>query len=238
MSGSSPRPARRAPCDLRALDDVRARVADGVAASLPGPAAQALLAPAPRPGWRPGEPPQDARDAAALLFVYERDGRAHLVLTRRSAHLPTHAGQISLPGGGLADGETVTGAALREADEELGLRADDVRLLGELTALFIPVSGYLLHPIVATADGPQRFTPHEPEVAEVIETSLEGLADPRRQRVETWHRAGVAYRVPLFDVHGHVVWGATAMVLAEFLALLGHPPALDTASARRSGDSP
>src|SRR4051812_6444025 len=106
------------------------------------------MAPEPRLGWDPLKFPEGARDGAALLLVYPHDDTIHIALTVRGSGLRNHTGQVSLPGGGVDDGETIEAAALREATEEIGIDASTVELLGRLTPLHIPVSGFLLHVVV------------------------------------------------------------------------------------------
>jgi 8-oxo-dGTP pyrophosphatase MutT (NUDIX family) len=188
---------------------------------LPGTAAHALLMPRPR---RAGDPQQAAapiRHAAGLLLVFPVADRAHVVLTRRAHGLGRHSGQVSLPGGVKEAGETLSEAALREAHEEIGLAPDEVRLLGELTPLDIPVSGFRLHPIVAALERRPRLTAAASEVAGILEVSIEALLDPSRLTTTTRVREGRRVTVPAFHVCGAEIWGATAMVLAEFLTLLG-----------------
>jgi 8-oxo-dGTP pyrophosphatase MutT (NUDIX family) len=182
------------------------------------------MAPVPRVGWRPAEVPEDARPAAALLLLYPGDGAAALALTVRASHLPQHAGQVCLPGGANEPGESIEATALREAAEEVGLDAAAVMLLGRLTPLHIPVSGFVLHPVVALTEAQPHFAPAPYEVARVLHVPLPVLADPRAVRMRVRRHEGRDYEVPYFLLDGEVVWGATAMVLAEFLAILGHAP--------------
>lgn len=207
------------------LSAVEGRLVAGLAGQLPGGKAHLLMAPQPRIGWRPNWIPEGARDAAALALLFEAESGAELVLTRRAAHLPTHRGQISLPGGGVGTSEGVIEAALREAHEEVGLHPESVRVLGELTPLFIPVSNFTLHPVIAVADERPELAADESEVAEIVTTSLLALASHDAQRTENRRFRDTDYVVPAFDVQGHFVWGATAMVLSELLTLLGAPPA-------------
>jgi 8-oxo-dGTP pyrophosphatase MutT (NUDIX family) len=149
--------------------------------------------------------------------------RAHIVLTVRSDAV-RHSGQVSLPGGAVDPGETFERAALREAHEEVGLAADDVRVLGGLTPLDIPVSGFRLHPIVAALHRTPVLTPSDGEVARILHVSVEDLLNVRHLTETERVRDGQTLVVPAFHLYGVEIWGATAMVLAEFLALLGWKP--------------
>ncbi|MGF1615237.1 MAG: NUDIX hydrolase [Gammaproteobacteria bacterium] len=182
------------------------------------------MVPRPREGWQPDTLPKNCRDAAALLLLYPKQGEAHTLLTVRTEHLPTHQGQVSLPGGGVRSGETRIAAALREGQEEVGIDPKQVEVIGELSPLHIPVSRFILYPVIAITDQRPSLHPQESEVARVLEVPLRELGDPARVRTETWVYQGRVYRVPFFRVEQTKVWGATAMVLAEFLCLLGAPP--------------
>jgi 8-oxo-dGTP pyrophosphatase MutT (NUDIX family) len=207
--------------------DALGRLETGLRAALPGPRAQDRLAPMPRRQWPGGLNPARARNAAGLLLVFPKrkeetaDGDvAHIILTVRADGL-RHGGQVSLPGGVVDPGETFEQAALREAQEEVALAPGEVRVLGPLTPLDIPVSGFRLHPIVAVHPGRPHLTPSDQEVARILEIGVDELLDPRHFVTIERHRDGVAFTVPAFRIAGVEIWGATAMVLAEFLALLG-----------------
>ena len=218
------------------LFDELGRVLPGrLAGPLPGVEGQAAMAPRPRVGWRPGAVPAEARPSGVLLLLYPHAGSTHLLLTVRRDDLPTHAGQVSLPGGAVQGDESAEAAALREAREEVGVELERIRVVGGLTPLHVPVSGFVLNPYVGLSAGRPRLVPDGREVARLLEVSLELLADARTVRVEAETRDHERIEVPYFSVHGHRVWGATAMVLAEFLAVLGRtpsPPRL-TADQRR-----
>jgi 8-oxo-dGTP pyrophosphatase MutT (NUDIX family) len=194
---------------------------------LPGAEAQAVLAPVPRREWPEGFNPARVRHAAGLLLVFPRRAQAHIVLTVRSDALGRHSGQVSLPGGVVEPGETFEQAALREANEEVALAPDDITVLGALTPIDIPVSGFRLHPIVAARRKYPAMAPADGEVARILEVPVADLTDRAALHSSTRVRDGRSYRVPAFHIHGFEVWGATAMVLAEFLALLGWRPQMN-----------
>jgi 8-oxo-dGTP pyrophosphatase MutT (NUDIX family) len=197
------------------------RLRIGLSRPLPGAEAHALMAPRPRRHWPPEFDPAHIRHAAGLLLVFPIAAAAHIVLTVRADTLGRHGGQVSLPGGVAEPGESFEHAALREAHEEVALAPDQVRVLGALTPLDIPVSGFRLHPIVGAAEARPRLTPADGEVALILEVGVATLWDPARQVSIARVRDGRELTVPAFDVAGVEVWGATAMVLAEFLAVLG-----------------
>jgi len=189
--------------------------------TLPGVDAQLRFAPTPpRPGWHPGHRPVDARRAAALVLLYPLDGDVGVPLTVRASGLARHAGQISLPGGAADEGETLAEAALRETSEEIGVDPATVRVLGELTPVHVLVSGFTLHPVVGVTDARPAFIAAPGEVDEIVEVPVADLRDASRIRRGTRVREGVAVEYPYFDLRGHQVWGATAMVLGEFITLL------------------
>lgn len=205
------------------MDSLPRALKRALAAPLPGLEAQLHMAPRFRAGTEPRTQRDGLRHAAALLLLYPHAGQWHVPLTLRGSTLRHHTGQVSLPGGRLDEGESVEAAALREAHEEIGVSAPEVEVLGHLTPLVIPVSGYLLHPVVGATVSRPAFVLHEHEVEALIEVPL---ADLRRADVVQWEvrpRARAPFGdmdVPCFDVGGVRVWGATAMVLAEFLAVV------------------
>jgi 8-oxo-dGTP pyrophosphatase MutT (NUDIX family) len=202
------------------FEELVAAVTEGLA-RLPGVEAQVRMAPQPRGGWKPGFAPDQARPAAALLLLFPVDGRAVVLLTKRAPDLPTHAGQVSLPGGAVDPGESIEDAALREAEEEVGLARAGVGLIGRLTPLHIPVSGFVLHPVVGVAPARPAMRPEPGEVERIIEAPVAQLLDPARHHRVSRVRDGYEFEMPYFDLDGEQVWGATAMVLAEFAAVLG-----------------
>jgi 8-oxo-dGTP pyrophosphatase MutT (NUDIX family) len=173
---------------------------------------------------RPGIPLPDTtgrgRDAGVLVLVYPLHGAPHLVLTRRTETVQNHKGQVSLPGGAREGDETIVQTAQREAQEELAIPADGLELLGTLSPIYVGVSDYLITPVVALSAQRPNFQADPIEVVEVIEAPLSLFVDESARRTEDWEIHGAHVHVPFFAVGQHKVWGATAMILAEFAALL------------------
>ena len=158
--------------------------------------------------------------AGVLVLIYPWDDGYYLVLTRRTSHVAHHQAQISFPGGQMDKHESSVETALREAAEELNIAPSEVRILGELTPLYIPPSNYCIYPVVAVAERRPEFRPSPHEVAEVIEVPLAHLLDSRNVKREEWPLRGMKVTVPFYFFGGHKIWGATAMVLAELLDLI------------------
>jgi 8-oxo-dGTP pyrophosphatase MutT (NUDIX family) len=188
----------------------------------PGLRSQLKMAPEHRLGDKTYQEVGDAcLRAGVLILLYPRETGLHLVLTRRTSSVVHHQAQISFPGGQMDENENAAETALREAEEEINVRPAEVRVLGELTPLYIPPSNYCIYPVVAAAGKRPDFRPSPHEVAEVIEVPLGHFLDPHNTRREKWPLRGRDVMVPFYLFQGHKVWGATAMVLAELLDLIG-----------------
>ena len=208
---------------LRRLPDLAAHLATALTAPLPGQRIHDRLSPRLLDGSLPPHAGRD-RPAAVLILLFPRDEIPHVVLTVRGADLPHHADQISLPGGRPAPGETAEDTAVREAVEEIGVDATAIGIAGRLTPVHIAVSGFTVQPIVALADAAPLFVPAPGEVAAILEVPLALLADPATLRSGRRARGGVEIDAPYFAVGDHQVWGATAMLLGELLAVCGWEP--------------
>jgi 8-oxo-dGTP pyrophosphatase MutT (NUDIX family) len=187
----------------------------------PGLIAQLGMTPNPRPGHQVYYEVEDTSlKAGVLVLFYPREGKLHLVFTRRTDNVDFHKGQISFPGGRLEAGEALEQAALREAQEELEVDPGSIRILGMLTPLYIPPSNYCIYPVVALAESRPDFQPSQIEVAEVIEIPLAHLLNPQNIRREMWNIRSADVEVPFYAFGEHKIWGATAMVLAELLEMI------------------
>jgi 8-oxo-dGTP pyrophosphatase MutT (NUDIX family) len=199
------------------------RLAARLAKPLPGLTAHLHMAPLRReedPAMLMVEGKQ-ARLAATLVLLYPlEEGPSALVLTARQPGLRDHSGQVSLPGGRIEERETPEEAALREGWEEVGVDPAAPRLLGRLSPLYIPPSGFSVTPVVTAVDERPPFTPHEAEVAALIEVPLARLLDPAARRTAERLVRGGRFEVPHFALGGYEVWGATAMILSELVAVV------------------
>ncbi len=198
------------------------RLKAGLAGDLPGERAQYRMASKARPRLQEALARATRQyQSAVLLYLYPRQGSWSTVLMKRPEYDGTHAGQVSIPGGRLERGETHTQAALREFREETGVAVDSHQLLGGLSELFIPPSSYMVRPFVAYTTAEPRFQPDPVEVEQIIELPVATLMDEatvRRGSVRL--DTGVRVKTPYFYVQGHVVWGATAMILSELKQVL------------------
>ncbi len=200
-------------------------------APLPGPTAQRRMAPQPLPHQanRWDAAATNCREASVLLLLYPHATTSevewHVVLMRRPDYPGVHGGQVSLPGGQREGDETLAMTALREAHEEVGLLPTHVELLGQLSQLYTPPSNYCIYPFVGLTSQRPKFIPNPAEVAALIECPLSRLQDRFTRQQERWTFGNEVEReVPFFNVAGHKVWGATAMILSEFLAVLDQIP--------------
>ena len=210
--------------NLPVIEDIR----QALAAPLPGIEGQIKMAPQPRPDqinrWDRSD---NCREASVLLLLYpyatskEYTPELYLVLIRRPEYQGVHSGQIALPGGRRENNELLQSTALREAHEEVGLVPETVEIIGQLSSLYTPPSNFCIYPFVAFSPIRPEFRPDAIEVAELIEVPLSLLLNPATYKEEMWHIPNYGdRRIPFFDVFGHYVWGATAMILSEFLTLL------------------
>jgi 8-oxo-dGTP pyrophosphatase MutT (NUDIX family) len=165
-------------------------------------------------------PEQGGRSSAVLILLGAGADGPDVLLIERAATLRHHAGQPAFPGGAQDPGDDgPVGAALREAQEEVGLDPDSVEVLTALPPLWLPPSGFVVHPVVAWWREPHEVAPADSaEVAAVVRVPVSELADPRN-RWSVTHPSG--WTGPAFDVRGLLVWGFTAGLLDRLLALAG-----------------
>ncbi|MGC4001282.1 MAG: CoA pyrophosphatase [Anaeromyxobacter sp.] len=157
--------------------------------------------------------------ASVLVPLFEREGQVHVLLTRRPATLRLHAGQVSFPGGRVEPGERSLDAALREAQEEIGLPVERTKVLGQLSETLVLSSAFRLTPWVASVPYPYPYAAAPAEVEAILEVPLAALEAPGAHRVEPREVYGMPFDVHFYTAGPDVVWGATGRVLAELLKL-------------------
>ena len=166
----------------------------------------------------PIQPPEGRRRAAVLLPLFVRDGALRVLLTRRTDTVEHHRGQISFPGGvEEEDDDSPWATAMRETEEELGIAPGDVRLLGALTPL-VTVTDFFVEPFVGAIPYPHVLKPAAAEIAEVIDVPIAALLDPKV--LERRMLPGRDEPTLFYHYGSHVIWGATARMLAELLDAL------------------
>lgn len=162
--------------------------------------------------------------AGVLVVVYPKDGEYCILLNKRSQLVEYHKGEISFPGGSVdPEDENLLATAIRETHEEMGIHPDDIEYLGDLDDMST-ISNFLINAFVATIPYPYDFKPSEFEVAEVLEVPISHLRDEASLRSESRLRDGKVHNSPTYVFEGHVIFGATAKVLENFLEVLGDSP--------------
>jgi len=169
----------------------------------------------------PRTPGPDARVAAVLILLYPDTGTIHTLFMQRHNYDGVHGGQISFPGGKKepADKDIIE-TALREAEEETGVDRSAISVIGTLTPLFIPVSKMIVTPVVGWADKKPLFVHQPEEVVYLIEAELKRFLDPGIIKIKPFEVRGELIDIRYFDYEGHVIWGATAMILNELLTII------------------
>lgn len=204
--------------DAARLNQLRERLEAG---QLPGFSAQARMGHALRQDYR--EAPSSVRHAAVLALLYPLVDRLQLLFIQRTSPPgDRHGGQISFPGGAYeADDRDARHTALREAEEEVGVAAGQVEILGEMTSLYIPVSNFLVKPFVGFTTQRPKFVPEASEVARIIELPFGDFFGERvtELRDKQLFNGMLLKDVPHWTVGGEAIWGATAMMVSELVSL-------------------
>ena len=187
---------------------------------LPGEAAHAKMASEAR--YRLGiKPNARTRRSAVLICFYPAKNSIYLPLILRPQYDGVHAGQMAFPGGRAESfDENLTRTALREAQEEIGIRVSDVTVLGLLTELFIPPSNFYVQPVVGVLPYRPDFYPDPHEVEAVVEVELDTLLDETIVGDSQIEVRGITVDAPFYQIEGYRVWGATAMMISELLTVL------------------
>jgi len=160
--------------------------------------------------------------SSVLILLYPRNGELSIVLIKRNEYDGMHSNQISLPGGKMdATDHDEAHTALREAEEETGVIAKDIKLLGQLTTFYVQPSNFIVYPFVGYIPYTPEFKPDKNEVQYLIEATVNLIRDKaivKKTDIKTTR--GIIIEAPYYDISGQIVWGATAMMLSEFIIIL------------------
>jgi len=167
------------------------------------------------------KPTFSARKGAVLALIYPYKNEPHLALMERPDYGGVHAGQISFPGGKIeTTDKSPLHAALREANEEIGIIEHQVEIIGPITEVFVLASNFIVYPFIGYMEERPEFIPDEREVQEIIEVPLSHLMNPDivgEKKMKS--KAGFFLKAPYYDIQGKTLWGATAMMISEIIEI-------------------
>ena len=187
---------------------------------LPGKAAQEKMLTLPK---IPVNIPRFERKgipAGVLLLLFPDNDNIHFFLTLRTETVDHHKGQISFPGGVQEHNETLEHTALRETMEEIGIKPESISMIGKLTPLFIPVTGFEIFPFIGWSDNKPVTKAQDKEVEKIIVVSISDLIDEQKHKIKKTKIRNIPVSMPYYDLNGETVWGATSMILSEFKTII------------------
>jgi len=158
--------------------------------------------------------------AAVLILLYLADNEIYFFLTKRTDDLKHHKGQISLPGGTQEGNEKLIDTALRETQEEIGINKTSISIIGTITPLFVPVTGFMIYPFIGYSHNKLDPKPDPVEVAKIFSVNISDLLNKENRTTEQRNIRGYDVQVPYFKLNDYQVWGATSMILSEFRDLI------------------
>lgn len=191
---------------------------------LPGQPAQYKMVP-------PGRPVTDleaidqekVRQAAVAALFFNKGNRPHIILTLRLEYEGVHSGQISFPGGRREEEDrSFMHTALRETEEEIGVKDKEIELLGSLTSVYIPPSNFYVYPFVGILESSPMYKKQEEEVASILEIDFNDFINPKNITEQILKTRGLTMKVPAFHISGYTIWGATAMMISEIREMINH----------------
>lgn len=187
---------------------------------LPGVSSQNIMLITPQNSAKYFIPPDNIVLSAVLILLFPIREDIHFFLTKRTDTVQYHKGQISLPGGAKEEGEELIGTALRETDEEIGISSDSIQIIGQLTPLLVPVTGFQIHPFIGFSEHKPETATDPMEVESVFSVSIHSLVHQKTHQLEERTLRGHLYQVPYYHLNNKKVWGATSMILSEFKTVL------------------
>jgi 8-oxo-dGTP pyrophosphatase MutT (NUDIX family) len=185
---------------------------------LPGEKAHIKMAPGIRDYFKPNT---KSRKAGVLILLYPKNQELYVAFIRRTEYNGPHSGQISFPGGKTEKVDRdIIDTALRESNEEIGIDPKQVNIFGQLTQLHIPVSNFLVYPVIGRYESTPVFKADPNEVKEVLEIKLKDLLNPNNCTTKEFNYGEISFLAPIYNPNNITIWGATAMILSEFLDIV------------------
>ncbi len=185
---------------------------------LPGEKAQTKMAPGVRNHLKTNE---KRRNAGVLILIYEKNQEIYISFIQRTEYNGPHSGQISFPGGkSEEEDKNIIETALRETQEEIGINPEMINIYGQLTPLHIPVSNFIVYPIIGIHKATPIFNIDPLEVKKVIEVKLNDLLNPENCTSKEFKYGDLSFTAPIYNPNNITIWGATAMILSEFLEIV------------------
>ena len=205
------------------IERIKELLQEAFTTKLPGKDAHVKMAPQPLDLRRfTTSYSEQPKKSGVLLLFYPDQGAVYFPLIKRPQYPGVHSGQVGFPGGKMEPSDPdILFTALREAEEEIGIDASKVVVLGRLTDLYIPTSNFLVSPVLGFVSEKPSFVPEQREVARIIATEVISLFHPEvRKQTQLAVGGGMYLDTPYFAVEEEVVWGATAMILSELIQVL------------------
>jgi 8-oxo-dGTP pyrophosphatase MutT (NUDIX family) len=195
---------------------------DELKKDLPGEKAHVKMAPGIRDYFKPIS---KVRNAGVLILLYPKNQELYIAFIRRTEYNGPHSGQISFPGGKSEPGDKdILETALRESNEEIGIDINNVNIFGQLTPLHIPVSNFMVYPVIGKYDTTPVFKAEPTEVKEILEIKLQDLLNTSNCTSKEFQYGDLSFLAPIYCPNEIIIWGATAMILSEFLEIVRKYP--------------
>lgn len=206
----------------KAFEHIIDQLKERLAGELPGARAHDMMMPRPVRGNRNGfKHAHTPKEGAVMVLLYEQDNIVHFPLIKRPTYAGVHSGQISLPGGKPEPRDPhLMATALRETEEEVGILAEQIKVIGSLSTLYISASHFNVKPIVGYLTTTPVFTPDVREVEKIFKMPLSLILNPDHQKEMDMSFPSYDLISPYYDLHGEIIWGATAMIISEFAEIL------------------
>jgi len=189
---------------------------------LPGFDAQKTMSPSIREDLMGNTAPNpNTRQSAVLILLFPNGNDINILLIKRPIYNGPHSGQISFPGGKFDEADSdIQATALRETFEEVGVKPKDISIIGQLTQLYIPISNMMVHPFVGVINFKPEFNPNTEEVERIIYAPIKQITNPKNRSVKIIPSHNKLITAPYFNISREFIWGATAMILAEFVEII------------------